>query len=138
MPPFADNGPGSLLFVNLVSNPHNSPVMQAFLLQILQMRRLRIFLWARNLAKSHSQVEPDSLSSEPTHFAPTLPRPPGYLTSEEHSLQNGLGIFRLSRPFIPPQLRSSEGASSTGPCGAQTENQPEHRRHMPLRTDCAD
>ena len=128
MPPFADNGPGSLLFVNLVSNPHNSPVMQAFLLQILQMRRLRIFLWARNLAKSHSQVEPDSLSSEPTHFAPTLPRPPGYLTSEEHSLRNGSGIFRLSRPFIPPHNSGAvRGPAVQGPVG--------HRQRTSQSTD---
>lgn len=82
------------------------------------MRRLRIFLWARNLAKSHSQVEPDSLSSEPTHFAPTLPRPPGYLMSEEHSLQNGSGIFRLSRPFTPPHSSGAvRGPAVQGPVG---------------------
>ena len=71
--------------------------------------------------------EPNSLPSEPTLFAPTLPRPPGYLATEEHAPQNGSGIFGLSPPFIPPhslkavrgpELRALRG-TDTGPARAQ-------------------
>lgn len=91
--------------------------------------------------------EPDSLPSEPTHFAPTLPRPPGYLATEEHTPQNGSGIFGLSPPFIPPHsLKAARGPESSalrgtdrGPARAQRPYVPENRLcglRQPARAYC--